>query len=99
MNRKYLALAASLILGTTGSAFAQTSGNEHSMHHANRTVAMCTNCPGMQGGASEAVTSESAIPESAKPADTKLQKGQPDYSRNPYRGPNKDWGYISINHP
>lgn len=94
MNRKYFALAASLILGATGFSFAQqTSSNAHSMHDANSMMAMCTNCPGMQGDITKGGASQAA-----KSVGTESRKTSTDYSKNPYSG-RMDWNYISANHP
>jgi len=98
MNRsKYLAFAASLILGATGFALAQqTHSNSHSMHQSHGMMhhagmMTCSACPGMQDDATGTAASQSGKDISAQPS-----QAQTKYSQNPYWEP-KDWNYIESN--
>lgn len=93
---KYLALAASLILGATGFAFAQENASSmHSMHHAKaaNTMMAGTACPGMQGDVAGTGASQAGKNAGAQPTKTQVQ---PTDTKNPY-WELRDWAYINSN--
>jgi hypothetical protein len=84
MNRaKYLAVVATIVLGITGSAFAEVEGWGSESPATHTMMSCCSNAKTCSG---------TTTPTSAPSA----RKGQPDYSRNPYWEP-RDESYVNSN--